>query len=169
MAWTTPRTWVTGELITAGMLNTDLRDNLKALGDPWTSYTSSWTAVTTNPVIGNGTIEAAHMTAGKLVAFRIKVTMGSTTTYGSGGYRLSLPAGAATGMEFSTLACSAFDTSASANFPCAAQFLSGSPTLLGMRAFPGTAGNAYSQMAAATPFTFATGDVIAVTGVYEAA
>jgi microcystin-dependent protein len=30
MAWTPPRTWVTGELVTASMLNTHLRDNLLA-------------------------------------------------------------------------------------------------------------------------------------------
>lgn len=31
MAWTTPRTWVVGELVTAALLNTHLRDNLDAL------------------------------------------------------------------------------------------------------------------------------------------
>lgn len=34
MAWTAPRTWVAGEVVTAGMLNTHVRDNLLALGDP---------------------------------------------------------------------------------------------------------------------------------------
>lgn len=33
MAWTTPRTWVTGELATAAMLNTYVRDNQDALDD----------------------------------------------------------------------------------------------------------------------------------------
>ena len=28
MAWTTPRTWVTGEIVTAALLNTHVRDNL---------------------------------------------------------------------------------------------------------------------------------------------
>ena len=31
MAWTTPRTWTTNEIVTAAMLNTDVRDNLNAL------------------------------------------------------------------------------------------------------------------------------------------
>lgn len=31
MAWTTPKTWVTGELVTATDLNTHLKDNLNAL------------------------------------------------------------------------------------------------------------------------------------------
>jgi len=31
MAWTTPRTWVTGELVTAAILNSAVRDNLNIL------------------------------------------------------------------------------------------------------------------------------------------
>ena len=31
MAWTTPRTWVDGELVTAALMNTHLRDNLNAV------------------------------------------------------------------------------------------------------------------------------------------
>lgn len=31
MAWTTPRTWVTGELVTASIMNTHIRDNENAL------------------------------------------------------------------------------------------------------------------------------------------
>lgn len=31
MAWTSPRTWVAAELVTAALLNTHLRDNLNAI------------------------------------------------------------------------------------------------------------------------------------------
>ena len=31
MAWTTPRTWVSGELVTAALFNTHIRDNLNIL------------------------------------------------------------------------------------------------------------------------------------------
>lgn len=31
MAWTTPRTWVTGEIVTASLMNTHVRDNLNSL------------------------------------------------------------------------------------------------------------------------------------------
>lgn len=33
MAWSTPRTWTTGELVTAAMLNQEIRDNSNALND----------------------------------------------------------------------------------------------------------------------------------------
>ena len=32
MAWTAPRTWVTGETVTAALMNTHIRDNLLAIG-----------------------------------------------------------------------------------------------------------------------------------------
>ena len=31
MAWTTPRTWVSGELVTAALMNSAVRDNLNIL------------------------------------------------------------------------------------------------------------------------------------------
>lgn len=34
MAWTTPRTWATNELVTAAMLNEQLRDNMNTLYSP---------------------------------------------------------------------------------------------------------------------------------------
>jgi hypothetical protein len=34
MTWENPKTWVTGELVTAAMLNTHVRDNLNALKSP---------------------------------------------------------------------------------------------------------------------------------------
>lgn len=33
-AWTSPRTWATGELVTASLMNTHVRDNLNALKEP---------------------------------------------------------------------------------------------------------------------------------------
>jgi len=58
---------------------------------PWKTYTPAWTAATTNPVLGNGTLTGQYLQVGKTVHYRIVLTMGSTTTYGSGYYQLSLP------------------------------------------------------------------------------
>lgn len=33
MAWTTPRTWVVGDIVTAAMMNANVRDNTQALSD----------------------------------------------------------------------------------------------------------------------------------------
>jgi hypothetical protein len=60
-------------------------------GGGWTSYTPVWTAATTNPVIGNGILEGVYRRIGSICEFAIKLSAGSTTTFGTGVYRLSLP------------------------------------------------------------------------------
>ncbi len=46
-AWTTPRTWTTGELVTAAIMNTHIRDNLNALFSPVTGVSTITTDITT--------------------------------------------------------------------------------------------------------------------------
>lgn len=55
------------------------------------AYTPTWTAATTNPAIGNGTIVSRYMRRGKIVTATINLTSGSTTTYGSGAWSFTLP------------------------------------------------------------------------------
>ena len=57
----------------------------------WQSYTVSWTAATTNPAIGNGTLNGKYVQIGKIVTCNIYLLVGSTTTFGSGVYGFSLP------------------------------------------------------------------------------
>ncbi len=57
----------------------------------WASYTPSWTAASTNPVIGNGTIEGWYKVIGKTCFVRGNIAMGSTTTFGSGEWYVSMP------------------------------------------------------------------------------
>jgi hypothetical protein len=61
------------------------------LTDAWTAYTPVWTATTTNPVLGNATVDSAYIRSGKYVTYVGNITMGSTTTYGTGAYLLSVP------------------------------------------------------------------------------
>lgn len=88
---TTPRTWVTGEFVTAAMLNTEIRDALSGAQSAWTAYTPTWSAPTTPPALGNGILTGAYCQIGKSIWWRLALTMGSTTTYGSGNYTFTLP------------------------------------------------------------------------------
>lgn len=169
MAWTSPRTWVASEVVTAALLNTHVRDNLKALGDPWTAYTPAWTSSGTAPALGNGTITGAYIQTGKRIEFRIVLTMGSTTTFGTGTYDLSLPAfTASAGMGRASVGGTAFDSSATSTYPIVGLILA-SATTATLRAWPTTAGNALAAITPTVPFTFATSDVITISGTYEAA
>jgi hypothetical protein len=68
-----------------------LRLNGSFLDTAWTPYTPVWTAASTNPVIGNGTIEGYYKVVGKTCFVRGNIAMGSTTTFGSGEWYVSMP------------------------------------------------------------------------------
>lgn len=159
MAWTTPRTWVAGEVVTAALLNTHLRDNLLAIGDSWSSYAVSWTAVTTNPSIGNGTLSGKYLQIGKLVIGSIDLAPGSTTTYGTGQWRFSIPITAADA-SMAVGSIRLFDTSGSSNQ--SGVFWQVSTTTVGPLTPSG-------QVSATFPFTWADGDRLAGTFIYQAA
>jgi len=57
----------------------------------WTSYTPSWTAASVNPAIGNGTAEGYYKVIGKTCFVRGNIVMGSTTTFGTGEWYVSMP------------------------------------------------------------------------------
>jgi len=61
------------------------------LSSSWTSYTPVWTASGTNPVINNGTIEGWYKVIGKTCFVRGNIAMGSTTTFGTGEWYVSMP------------------------------------------------------------------------------
>ena len=65
--------------------------NNSNLSTAWTSYTPTWTALGSNPSIGNGTITGAYKVIGKTCFVRGRILMGSSTTYGSGAWLIGLP------------------------------------------------------------------------------
>lgn len=158
MAWTDPRTWVAGEAPTATIMNTHIRDNFKAIGDPWTSYTPTWTSTGTNPTIGNGTLTGAYMRAGNLVIGRLILVFGSTSSVGTGQYNWSLPTTANynDSINIAIGVADMFDTSASAHTTEAVVLISSST-------FEITSG----IVTATTPYAWADGDHITCSFMYE--
>lgn len=166
MALATPRTWVVGEVVTAAYLNAEVRDQFNDIIAAWTTYTPTWTAATTNPVLGNGTIVGRYKRIGKTVHLQIDLTMGSTTTYGSGAWSVTLPLAAA---------------SSSGSRIGAAQALGGANRYAGQIVvssgasgisafFPASASvSNLSSVAAAVPFAWANGNELRITATYEAA
>lgn len=58
---------------------------------PPQAYTPSWTAASVNPSLGNGTLVGLASKRGRVVTVTIQLTIGSTTTFGTGLYYFSLP------------------------------------------------------------------------------
>jgi len=90
---TTPRTWVSGEVVTAAEMNAEIRDALTGIQAAWTSFTPSLVAVTTNPTLGTGGSSVGNqLRVGADVRFRITITWGGAgLNVGSGIYSLTLP------------------------------------------------------------------------------
>jgi hypothetical protein len=72
-----------------------VRDSTTASGlaysADWTSYTPTWTSTGTAPSLGNGTLNGNYIQIGKTVFAQIYFVAGSTTTFGTGSWRFSLP------------------------------------------------------------------------------
>lgn len=161
MAWTTPATWAAGPLTSTAM-NAQIRDNLKAIGDAWTSYVTTWGASTTNPSLGNGTLTMGYLLAGKLLIGRFELTIGSTTSVGSGIYTLTLPVAVASS-TYGTMGVAHFADASAASAPYPGSIYKSS----GASALSLAFGNA--RWTNSTPVVPATGDVISGLFVCEAA
>jgi len=59
----------------------------------WELYTPTWTATTTNPSLGNGSIVGYWKKSGESLSCIIRLITGTTTTFGSGFYRFGIPSG----------------------------------------------------------------------------
>lgn len=159
MAWTSPRTWVAGETVTAALLNTHVRDNEKAIGDPWTSYTPTFTNAGTAPT----GVVAKYISAGKLTIVRVAFTLASAP---AGIVQVSLPVTASTaygtGAQARIGGIGAVDTSAATYYQGIA-YLASSTTASFISHASAT------PWTAATPLAWASGDIWVFDAVYEAA
>jgi hypothetical protein len=66
----------------------------EALAGAWSSYVLAWTSSGTAPALGNATVVSRYRNHKKLVTVNARVTFGSTSTYGTGSYSMSLPVNA---------------------------------------------------------------------------
>lgn len=153
-----------------------LAADLEALVDAWTTYTPSWAAVGT-PTIGNGTLSGKYQAIGKTVHFRIGLTGGSTTTWGTAANQWTFglplaanyPGAAPFNQTLPIGSCYMLDASAgtSGHFWGPAMLTtSGSTTHVFTRYMPT---GALTTLNNGSPFTPTTSDSFQITGTYEAA
>jgi hypothetical protein len=151
--WTAGTT--SGQVLTAATLNT--------IGAAWETWTPVWTGSTTNPVIGNGQISGSYCRFNKTVIAEGAIIMGSTTTYGTGTYRISLPFGTAVAANGSVGYATVFD--ASAGYIAYTGLATQATTSL----FEFRIGNGSGQFQPTVPITLANADQFRFTFIYQAA
>lgn len=146
----------------------DKADSAAFLRDTgWQSYTPTWTADTTNPSIGNGTLVGRYTQIGKTCILIIGLTMGSTTTYGSGNWSFSLPKTAknTTGIVFYGVAH--IRNTGTANYERIAQISPVISTTVIKLLMSPTQGSNSSNISATVPFTWGDGDALGIEITYE--
>jgi hypothetical protein len=154
----------------AGVLNERLRiDNgglITGTGTSlgaWTSYTP--TLGGTGWALGNGTVTAAYAELGKIIAFRVRIVFGSTSTFGAAAaLTLTAPASSRNAGAAYSLACRLFDASLSESWNALASLAINSTTMT-IRSWNGD--NKAADTSSTVPFTWATSDEVVIHGVYE--
>lgn len=104
MSWSvTPPTATAGAAITAAAWN-NVRDILLGAGT-WAAYSPVWTSTGSYPSIGNGALTGCYTVIGDAVDLNLYLSIGSTTTQGSGTWAFSLPPGMAVASGFALGGC----------------------------------------------------------------
>lgn len=129
----------------------------------FSSYTPTWTSTGTEPAIGNGTITGRYIQVGNLVQAWIVLTMGSTTTFGTGNYIFSLPTSVQSLHPVNFPIGNAIAVRGSV-YPLLTVLAGSSSVVL---AVPGQPIGGFAGPTA--PATFAAGDTIQIQMTYEAA
>lgn len=128
----------------------------------WSTYVPVWTAATTNPSLGDGTIQGRYRVLGKSMDIWIKLLWGSTTSSAStGGWRFTVPFAIRADQLLQIMA---EDASASQRWTGSARIIGGT-TGDNMRTNITSGGGQIAGVS--TPFTWATGDMLILQGSVE--
>lgn len=157
---------------------TDVEAALQELGagvggssSTWAAYTPTWTAATTNPAIGNGTLAGRYVRDGDTVHFWINLTFGTTTTVGSGVWRFGLPVAASA--EYASqhgLAVSGYmeNFALQGYIVPASRLAPGSVTTIELLTAAASGNGFGTLVSSGAPFTMADQDYLRFSGSYEA-
>lgn len=125
-------------------------DPLAALTGLWSSYTPTWTGSSSNPAIGNGAIDANYVRAGDLLLYKGVISAGSTTTFGTGYWIITIPVAITLGLK-NVGVCALHDASTPTNDRAGAIEVLSSTTFRVV---------ANGQVSGTVPFTWASSDVL---------
>lgn len=152
-------------------VTTDLNQNfdlVDGLFDAWTAYTPAWTSAGTAPALGNGTLIGRYRKMGKILDFRLLLTLGTTSTLGTGAWFFSLPAtmaAAATPDQLCSVLCNL-----AALFYTGIATIAPAATVISPRCYAGGAGGALSLASGTIPTgTWAANDRLILSGRFELA
>lgn len=131
-------------------------DSLRVYGQKISSYVPTWTGSVSNPVLGNGSIVTSYKVVENRCFVTIQLTLGSTTTLGSGVWAFSLPYTAAN--SGTTYQGSITANAESKYWTGTALVGSWNGNYTTVTAVVGTNGVTFGKLTASGPGTWASGD-----------
>lgn len=137
----------------------------KIAAEAFTSWTPAVTTTNSNFTLGNGTATGQYIQYGKLIFVNFLITFGSTTTFGTGEFRITVPVNISTNSQRRAaggLVCLT-DTGIVAYTSERVDLSIGATT------FAITTGSSASRVGPTNPFTMGNGDIIEGHFWYEAA
>lgn len=140
----------------------DLAD-LTAAAAAWTVYTPVWSSTGTAVSLVDGTITGASRRVGQTADVRVVLTMGASTTFGTGFYRISLPYAPKLN---SLIPVYCDDSSGSVRWEGHARIIAATTGGDNMRMVVAAGSAGVGQT---SPMTWASGDVLVLAGSYEIA
>lgn len=138
-------------------------------GSAWTAYVPTWgTTGGSGSTIGNGSLSGRFQQVGRTVNFKAQITMGSTTTYGTSQWTLSLPVSAVSTNSLRTIVYGrVYDNSPANSYLALGHVLPADVDTVLLEAQSTVAGT--DAMRQNFPIIFASGDLVTIAGSYEAA
>jgi hypothetical protein len=158
-----PFPFTAGQVLTAAQMN--------GIGEAWTTFTPVWTASTTNPAIGNGTLTGKFCRVNKLIIASFEAVFGSTTTFGTGTYLFDFPVTSVVPQRsFARIFSSGsfFDTNTSQLFSLEASYTGTATTQFRVDVYT-NATQTIQILSPTVPVTLADSDSFTFTICYEAA
>lgn len=128
------------------------------------SYTPAWTTNGVAPSIGNGSISGSFIELNKKISFSVAIAMGSTTSYGSGTYFISLPKTPTLSNRVFFLTCRVVRPGVSDRIYTS--FMDSGVSVFYMGATPTMTNADYALFSAASPLTWQNGDLYFASGEY---
>jgi hypothetical protein len=136
----------------------------------WTTFVPTWGVTSgTASTIGNGTLLGHYQQVGKTVNVSMQITMGSTTTYSASQWTLSLPVQAAASSALRQIIPGrVFDNSPANGYLAVGHVSTTDPNVIALEVQSASSAGT-DAMRQGFPITYATGDLVTFTGMYEAA
>lgn len=156
--------------VTGGAIHdpADFTRTLRAAG-VWTDYTPEWTSSGTQPALVNGTLTGRYLVVHhQLVRAEIRLTMGASTTFGTGVYFISVPLPASADSILYNAAGGAWYLDAGTKEGAGLCKMESGGTTFRMGSAPSIAGGG-DNWSPTVPFTFGSTDVVTAWVMYEPA